>query len=175
MKCNQSRPWFELLSTCSFTTTITITPRAQFIQFIFYYHNSLRVFHTNFHWGLSDSKSPQHSRTLLSIQVVLNNAVVLDDFCSSNDFQFIQTICIIPKIQKVVCPVGWDCRIHRLLLSRGVRPPHNECPWYDCKQSDGEVQAMLELWEMESTPSLPLLPGPLWPGVVAPDRALSMG
>ena len=27
---------------------------------------------------------------------------------------------------------------------------------------------------MQSTPSLPLLPGPLWPGVVAPDRVLSM-
>ena len=26
-----------------------------------------------------------------------------------------------------------------------------------------------------NTPSLPLLPGPLWPGVVAPDMVLSMG
>ena len=34
---------------------------------------------------------------------------------------------------------------------------------------------MLELWGMRCTPSLPLLPGPLWPGVVAPDRVLSMG
>ena len=33
---------------------------------------------------------------------------------------------------------------------------------------------MLELWEMQSTPSLPLLPGPPWPGVVAPDRVLFM-
>ena len=51
----------------------------------------------------------------------------------------------------------------------------NECSGYDTKQSDGEVPAVLELWGMRSTPSLPLLPGPLWPGVVAPDRALSMG
>ncbi len=29
---------------------------------------------------------------------------------------------------------------------------------------------MLELWGMRSTPSLPSLPGPLWPGVVAPDK-----
>ena len=29
-----------------------------------------------FHWSLSDSKSPQVSRTLLSIPAVLNNAVV---------------------------------------------------------------------------------------------------
>ena len=28
---------------------------------------------------------------------------------------------------------------------------------------------------MLSTPSLPLLPSALWPGVVAPDRILSMG
>ena len=34
---------------------------------------------------------------------------------------------------------------------------------------------MLELWGMWSTPSLPSLPGPLWPGVVAPDRVLSVG
>ena len=34
---------------------------------------------------------------------------------------------------------------------------------------------MLERWEMRSTPSLPSLPGSLYPGVVAPDRVLSMG
>ena len=28
---------------------------------------------------------------------------------------------------------------------------------------------------MQSTPSLPSLSGPLWPGVVAPERVLSMG
>ena len=43
------------------------------------------------------------------------------------------------------------------------------------KQSDGEVPAVLEPWGMRSTLLLPLLPGPLWPGVVAPDRAQSMG
>ena len=77
--------------------------------------------------------------------------------------------------QLLLCPVGWGCRIHRLLLWRRVRPPPNECPWYDTKQSDGEVLAVLELWGMRSTPSLLLLPGPLCPGVVAPERALSMG
>ena len=43
------------------------------------------------------------------------------------------------------------------------------------KQSDGEVSAMLEFGGMWNTLSLSLLPGPLWPGMVAPDRALSMG
>ena len=45
---------------------------------------------------------------------------------------------------------------------------------YDTKQSDGEAPVMLKFWEMWSIPSLPLLPGPLWPRVVAPDRVLSM-
>ena len=34
---------------------------------------------------------------------------------------------------------------------------------------------MLELWGMQSTPSLLSPPGPLWPGVVAPDWAQSTG
>ena len=53
--------------------------------------------------------------------------------------------------------------------------PTNECPAYDTKQSDGEVPVILELWEIQSITSLPLLPGPFWPGMVAPDRDLSMG
>ena len=45
-------------------------------------------------------------------------------------------------IHLFVCPVGWGCRIHRLLLYRGVRPPPNEYPSYDTKQSDGEFPIM---------------------------------
>ena len=41
--------------------------------------------------------------------------------------------------------------------------------WYDIKQFDGEAPAMLEFWEMQSISSLPLLPGPLWFGMVTPD------
>ena len=55
-----------------------------------------------------------------------------------------------------------------------VRPRPNECPLYDIKQSDGEAPVM-EFWGMWSTSSLPLIPGQLWPGVVAPDKILSMG
>ncbi len=51
----------------------------------------------------------------------------------------------------------------------------NECPRYDTKQYDGEVPVMLDLWRMRSTPPCSLLPGPFLPGMVAPDRALSMG
>ena len=34
---------------------------------------------------------------------------------------------------------------------------------------------MFEFWGMQSTLSLPSLPGPLWLGVVAHDRVLPMG
>ena len=56
-----------------------------------------------------------------------------------------------------------------------VRPSPNKRPEYDTKQSDGETPVILELWGMGSTPSLPLLPDPLWPRMVALDRVLSMG
>ena len=54
-------------------------------------------------------------------------------------------------------------------------PLPNECPGYNTKQFEGEAPVMLELWGMWSTPSLPSLPDALRLGVVAPDRALSMG
>ena len=71
--------------------------------------------------------------------------------------------------------VSWGWTIHQLHLCKGGEPPPNGCPRYDTKQFDGDVPVMLELWGMQSTPSLPLLSGPLWPGMVAPDRALSIG
>ena len=57
----------------------------------------------------------------------------------------------------------------------GFNPTPNECPVYDTKQSDGEFPVMLEFWGIQSTPSLPSLPDPLWPGVVSSDRVRSMG
>ena len=59
--------------------------------------------------------------------------------------------------------------------AKGKASPSNECTGHDTKQSDGEVSDMMGLWEMLSKPSFPLLPGPLWSGMVAPDRALSIG
>ena len=72
------------------------------------------------------------------------------------------------------CPVGWGCRIHRLHLCRGVKFPPSPTSVLDMTQNNGDVPVILELWGMQSTPLLPLLPGPLWLGVVAPDRVLSM-
>ena len=50
-----------------------------------------------------------------------------------------------------------------LSLQTGKTLPHNECPRYDTKQSDSDVPLMLELWVMQSTPSLPSPPDPLCP------------
>ena len=72
------------------------------------------------------------------------------------------------------CPVSWGCRIHQLLFCRKVRHL-NKCPGYDTKQTDSEVPVMLGLWGMRSNHSLPSLQGPLWPGVVATDKVLSLG
>ena len=60
-------------------------------------------------------------------------------------------------------------------ISADMKDSPNEYPGYDTKQSDGGALEMLELWGIWSTPSLPLLPGPLWPSVVAPDRVRSVG
>ena len=52
---------------------------------------------------------------------------------------------------------------------------HHKCSGYGTKQSEAETPIMLELWGLWSTISLPSLPSPLWPGVVVPDRVLSLG
>ena len=82
------------------------------------------------------------------------------------------------QINQILMPsrLGGGGRIPRLHLFRGVRPlsPMSVLV-YDTKQSGGELPVMQELWRMRSLPSFPLLPGPLWPGMVAPDRILSEG
>ena len=55
-----------------------------------------------------------------------------------------------------------------------VRRPPNEYPGCHIKQSDSEA-AVLVIWEMYNTHSLPSLPDQLWLGVVDLDRVLSMG
>ena len=74
------------------------------------------------------------------------------------------------------CPVGWGCTIHGLHLCREVKP--STMSVLDMTLNflmEPHVPLMLELWEIQSTTSLPTLPGPLWLGVLAPDRVLSMG
>ena len=72
------------------------------------------------------------------------------------------------------CPVGWGRRINQQLLYRRVRQPTQWVSWYDTKQSDDKVPLLLEIFWMQSTPSLQSLPGPLWPEMVVSDRVLSM-
>ena len=62
----------------------------------------------------------------------------------------------------------------QLYLYRRIRPP-NVCPGNVTYKSDGEAPVILVFWGMWITPSMTLLPDPLGPGVVAPDRVLSMG
>ena len=73
-------------------------------------------------------------------------------------------------------PVGWRDALECtgcIFAERQDSP--NKSPTFDTKQHDGEAPVMLELWGMQSTFSLRLLTSPVWSGVVAPDRVLSMG
>ena len=78
----------------------------------------------------------------------------ITDFISSSHYYCFQSL-------NNSQPIWLGCRMHQLHLC-------NKRPVYDIEQSDGEVP-MLGLWGKQSTPWLPLLPGPLWPEMVAPD------
>ena len=68
--------------------------------------------------------------------------------------------------------IHWDCRIHWLLLGRGIGYWSNKCPEYNIKQPDGKTPVW-DTWGMLGTSSLPSILALLRPGVVAPDRVLS--
>ena len=70
--------------------------------------------------------------------------------------------------------VDRDCRIIRMHMY-GALPNRDECPRYDIKQSDSETPVMLQLRVTLNNLSLPLLPGSLWPRVIALYRILFMG
>ena len=61
--------------------------------------------------------------------------------------------------------LSWGFRIHQLHLCRWGKPHRhpNKYPGNEIKAFDGVAPA-LEFWGMLHTPSLPLLPSPLWPG-----------
>ena len=70
---------------------------------------------------------------------------------------------------QTLCPVGLGCSIYRLHLCRGVRP------LLRTSIQDKTLNHLMVIFGgMQSTPSLPLLPGLLWLRVVVPDRVLSM-
>ena len=70
--------------------------------------------------------------------------------------------------------IKWSRRIYRLHLCRGGKIYSKSCHGYDIKQSDDKAPVM-EIERMRSIPSLPSLPGPLWPRMVALDRVQCMG
>ena len=63
--------------------------------------------------------------------------------------------------------LGWGCRIHQLHLCIGVQ--FSVLIWRKTA-SDNKVPVMLEHWRIQSTSSLPSLPGPLWIVAVARDK-----
>ena len=121
----------------------------EFIFFFYFLHTVGFIFH---YFTFSHTHKHKHTHTHTYIYI----------YNLKNWFLCIQTVVL---KMALVSPAGaveyTDCT--------------NECPDYDTKQSDGEVPVMLRLWGMRSTPSLTLLPDPVWPGMVAPDRALSIG
>ena len=59
-------------------------------------------------------------------------------------------------------------------IAAKVEDALNECLAYDTKESDVEAPVMLELCGVRGTSLLPSLLGPIWSGVVAADKVLSM-
>ena len=108
----------------------------------------------------------KYLNTFNNHQVILLQKLLLPPH---NSYEQLSHYLWIDQLQSIYCPVGWGYRIHWLHLCKAVRPP-NECPGYDTKQSDGEATVMLGPWGIWSTPLLPSLPDPLWPGVVALDK-----
>ena len=98
-------------------------------------------------------------------------------YCQVIHLRIIYLVLYNPR--RMICPKNTTNNHFPLLAGaveyRGVRPTTNKCPSYDTKQSNGEAPAKLELWGMRSTPLLSSLPGSLSPGVVAPERGLSIG
>ena len=77
-----------------------------------------------FHWRLSDKKSPQVSRTLLSILAVLNNAVIwmvsTRPSTSKSSRPFNNPLVIVPKEPITIGILSPSCSIVFSILSQGL-------------------------------------------------------
>ena len=73
-----------------------------------------------FHWNLSDSKSPQVSRTLLSILAILSNAVVwmvsIHPFISKSSSAFINPLVTVPRTP-IIIGINATFRFHSFFSS----------------------------------------------------------
>ena len=130
-------------------------------------------------WASCTFDRPRHSAARWIGSCYVSCRLPITSFPSTYTNSGLAVLCKKPMFSsfETICWLSWlGYRIHQLHLCRVWLPTHpNKCPGYDTKQSDGEAPVMLELRRMWSTPSLPSLSGPLWPGVVAPNRVLSMG
>ena len=77
--------------------------------------------------------------------------------------------------QIVLCLIGWGCTIHQQQVSWEVRPPANKCPNMTLNNLMVRFRWCWSFGEYGVPLSLPMLPGRLSPGMVTPDRVLSMG
>ena len=102
----------------------------QFIGKFFIYHYSLsRDFHISvsrcfFHQSLSNSKSPQVSKTLLSILAVLNNAVSTGPLTSKSSSPFSNHLVTVPNAP-ITISIIVTCMFHSFLIpkqGRGIYP-----------------------------------------------------
>ena len=84
-----------------------------------------------FHWGLSGSKSPQVSRTLLTILAVLNNAVVwmvsIRPFISKSTSSFTK-----PSLTVLKAPITTGSKVEVLILLFIFFQFYSVVSW-DCK------------------------------------------
>ena len=117
----------------------------------------------SFSFSLSLSLSPIHSHILFHIRYVSLTHIYTHTHICMYTSSYLNLLA-----QSASGLEYTDC-----IFAEGY--PSNECPGYNTKRSEGEVPVMLELWGMPSTSSLPSLPDPLRPWVVAPDKVISMG
>ena len=79
------------------------------------------------------------------------------------------------QFKQIIAQLFGGCSIHWLHLCRGVKtPPPTSVLVMTLNHQMASLKSV-ELRGIHSTLSLPLLPGPLLPRVVEPDRVLSMG
>ena len=112
------------------------------------------------------------------IRTLITQLHSLSDKCFLKRYKFPYSSAmnyILPQLffNRHLAPADWGYKINRLFLCRAVRSPLNECLGYNIKPSNDEIPA-LENWRIWNTPSLALLSGPLYPGVVASDWVTSM-
>ena len=84
----------------------------------------------------------------------------------------IKPIIYYPKIKPTQSAKAVDST--NSISAEGLISTSTEYPSHDNQSSDSD-SLVLEHWGIWSTPSLLLLPGCLWPKVVAPDMFISMG